>query len=42
MRSQASYRTSFALDLASSFLVGFVELAEVWVLLHIVTSLGGV
>lgn len=41
MRAQRSYRTNFRLDLASSFLVGLVELAEVWVLFHNVHSLGG-
>jgi ABC-2 type transport system permease protein len=40
-RSQRSYRTSFALDLGSSMLVGLVELAEVWVLFSNVTTLGG-
>ena len=40
-RSQRAYRTSFALDLGSSALVGLVELAEVWVLFSNVTSLGG-
>ena len=39
--SQRAYRTSFALDLGSSALVGLVELAEVWVLFSNVTSLGG-
>ena len=42
MRAQASYRTSFVLDLVSSLLVGLVELAEVWVLFHNVPRLGGV
>ena len=41
MRSQRSYRANFALDLASSLLVGFVELAEVWVIFRAVDSLGG-
>src|ERR1700744_2034049 len=40
-RSQRAYRTSFALDLGSSMLVGVVELAEVWVLFSNVTALGG-
>ena len=40
-RSQRAYRTSFALDMASSTLVGLIELAEVWVLFSNVTSLGG-
>lgn len=41
MRSQRSYRTNFRIDLASSLLVGFVELAEVWLLFHNVHELGG-
>lgn len=41
MRAQRSYRLSFGLDLLSSGLVGVVELAEVWVIFHSVTSLGG-
>lgn len=41
MRSQRSYRASFLLDLASSLLVGTVELAEVWILFHNVHVLGG-
>ncbi|MBL7500647.1 ABC-2 family transporter protein [Frankia sp. CNm7] len=40
-RSQTSYRANFALDLVSSLLSGLVELAEVWVLFHAVTRLGG-
>jgi ABC-2 type transport system permease protein len=40
-RSQRAYRTSFALDLGSSWLVGLVELAEIWVLFSNVSSLGG-
>jgi len=40
-RSQLSYRASFALDLTGSLLVGIIELAEIWVLFHNVTSLGG-
>jgi ABC-2 type transport system permease protein len=40
-RSQRAYRTSFALDLGSSSLVGIIELAEVWVLFSNVTALGG-
>jgi len=40
-RAQRAYRTSFALDLGSSMLVGLVELAEVWVLFTNVTALGG-
>jgi len=41
VRSQRAYRASFATDLAGSGLVGAVELAEVWVLFHNVTALGG-
>lgn len=41
VRAQQSYRLNFRLDLASSFVVGFVELAEVWVLFHNVPSIGG-
>lgn len=41
VRAQQSYRLNFRLDLASSFIVGFVELAEVWVLFHNVPSIGG-
>lgn len=40
-RSQRAYRTSFALDMGGSVLVGLVELAEVWVLFRNVTALGG-
>ena len=40
-RSQRAYRVSFALDLASSLLVGIIELAEIWVLFHNVVELGG-
>jgi ABC-2 type transport system permease protein len=40
-RSQTSYRANFAVDLVSSVVVAFVELAEVWVLFHAVTRLGG-
>jgi ABC-2 type transport system permease protein len=41
VRSQTSYRSNFALDLVSSALAALVELAEVWVLFHAVTRLGG-
>lgn len=41
-RSQRSYRVGFGVDLASSLLVGVVELAEVWVLFHDVDRLGGI
>lgn len=40
-RSQTSYRTSFALDLLSSLLIGVIELLEVWILFHNVVELGG-
>ena len=42
MRSQREYRLNFRIDLLSSLLVGFIELAEVWVLFHSVGTLGGV
>ncbi len=41
VRAQSSYRANFALDLVSSLLVGFVELAEVWVLYRTVDGIGG-
>jgi ABC-2 type transport system permease protein len=41
VRAQRSYRSSFLLDLSSSMLVGFVELAEVWVVFHSVGRIGG-
>lgn len=41
IRSQRSYRSNFLIDLVSSGLVGLVELAEVWLLFHQVTVLGG-
>lgn len=41
IRSQRSYRLNFRLDVASSALIGFIELAEVWVLFHAVGVLGG-
>ncbi|MGI8867388.1 MAG: ABC transporter permease [Mycobacteriales bacterium] len=41
MRSQRSYKTNFRIDLVSSLLIGFIELAEVWVLFHNVHQLGG-
>lgn len=40
VQAQRSYRASFRLDLASSLLVGLVELAEVWVLFHNVDVIG--
>lgn len=41
MQSQRSYRVSFAVDLASSLLVGVVELGEVWVLYRSADRIGG-
>jgi len=41
VRSQASHRASFGLDLGSSLLVGIVELAEVAVLFTSVSAIGG-
>lgn len=41
IRSQRSYRSNFIIDLTSSGLVGLIELAEVWLLFHQVTVLGG-
>lgn len=41
VRAQRSYRTSFAFDLAGSFLMGFAELAEVYILYTAVQGLGG-
>lgn len=41
MRSQRSYRANFAVDLGGTFLVGFIELAEVWLIFHNVKALGG-
>ena len=41
VRSQASHRASFGLDLGSSLLVGVVELAEVAVLFTSVSAIGG-
>ena len=39
--AQASYRTSFALDLAAQVLLVLVEFAEVYIVFHQVDSLGG-
>lgn len=39
LRSQASCRTSFVLDLFGSLLIGLAELAEVWVLFHSIDAL---
>lgn len=41
LRSQVSYRTSFALNVATSLLNGVVEFIEVYVLLHNAPILGG-
>lgn len=41
LRSQAAYRRSFALEVVGSFLVGIVDLAELYVLFSAVDSLGG-
>lgn len=41
IQSQRSYKANFRIDLASSFIVGLVELAEVWVLFYNVDVLGG-
>jgi ABC-2 type transport system permease protein len=41
VRAQRSYRANFYTDLGSSFLIGFIELAEVWILFHNVGVLGG-
>ena len=41
MRSQRSYRLNFSIDLLSSLVVGFVELAEVWLLFHNAPVIGG-
>jgi ABC-2 type transport system permease protein len=41
VRSQRSYRTSFTVDMFSSFLIGLAELGEVWVLFRTVDHIGG-
>ncbi len=41
IRAQRSYPASFALDLFGSLLIGLAEFAEVWVIFHNVTVLGG-
>lgn len=41
IRAQRTYRANFRIDLASSLLIGLIELAEVWVLFHNVHTLGG-
>ncbi len=41
LRSQRAYPLSFALDLVSAVLIGVVEFAEMWVIVHQLTSFGG-
>lgn len=41
IRAQRAYRASFAADLLGSLLIGFTELAEVWVIFHNIRVLGG-
>lgn len=41
MRSQASYRLPFAIDLLAVLVVGILEFAEIWVIFHRVGVLGG-
>lgn len=41
IRAQRSYRSSFRIEVASSLLIGVVELAELWTLFRAVPSLGG-
>jgi len=41
LRSQLSYRSSFALNTVSSFLIGWLEFGEIFVLLHNTPTLGG-
>ncbi|MET9027488.1 ABC-2 family transporter protein [Nocardia sp. NPDC004168] len=41
IRAQRSYRLSFASELLSAFLVGLVELAEVWLIFRTARVLGG-
>lgn len=41
VRAQRTYRASFAAELGASALVSLGELAEVWVIFHAVTVLGG-
>lgn len=41
VRSQASYRASFSVDLTSSLLIGVIELAEIAVLFTSVSAIGG-
>jgi ABC-2 type transport system permease protein len=39
--AQASYRASFAVDIATQMFVGIIEFAEIYVIFHRVDSLGG-
>lgn len=41
LRSQGVYRISFATEVAASLLFGLIEFAEVWIVFHNVTVLGG-
>lgn len=41
VRAQRVYRMSFALDVTSAVLIGFVEFAEMWVIVRAVRVLGG-
>lgn len=41
LRSQLAYRSSFVLNSISSFLVGWLEFAEIYILLHNTPTLGG-
>ncbi|MHB8273924.1 MAG: ABC-2 family transporter protein, partial [Dermatophilaceae bacterium] len=41
IRAQRSYPTSFVLDLFGALLIGLAEFAEVWVIFHNITVLGG-
>ncbi len=41
VRSQSIYGPSFATDVLGSVLFGLIEFAEVWIVFHNVTSLGG-
>jgi ABC-2 type transport system permease protein len=41
LRAQVAYRTSFGFDVAASVLLGLADLAEVYIVFHNVTALGG-
>ncbi len=41
LAAQRAYRLSFTLDVVGAFTVGIVEFAEMWVILHNITALGG-